>query len=1018
MIKDPWLVANLEITTELWRLRNKVYFEDVVVHWIGFKGRVYQLIRDNSIRMKGHINNTMEDLRILNYFKVRHRSCKVSSPIEVRWFPPNQDEIMICCDGASLGNPGPTGAGVTFRDANAAVLGVLCVGLRLQTNFYTEVCAVIYGAMLARKWNFRSICVQSDSMSCIQAFQNEDASAKQACLLDEDIFEFYEGRPVSMLSVKWPGERESWREIDVTVAEVMEIKDMEFEAEKEMKNGHGQFCPISVQLLAMVCGCLSRVERTQQQGIEVADYGLVLSRGIIEDSQNPSFRTGKSFDIETVDVRYGFSYDPKNEDHRVGTLVITSFRSADLNVYSLKADIWKTSSIQFVHAPKGELQRQLQMPHELLGTTELQMCALGGALYLYWSDQEGAQVWLMKDYAVQDSWIRLISIDHKVFPIHPYFHLKGILGGLVLFERPGKDQFVYHLQQKRMIKLQIYEGYESDDDYDGWNDYIRVVYMWSISWSMDQLSESRYRHEIRIRASLVDSRDRTVLQPISDAATEMLPRIVNADNPSTSFAANFVHASTDKNRCSINRLLWTPSGRYLLTGSQRGEITIWNGQSFNFEMTLQAHDQAIRSMVWSHNGNWMVTGDDLGTIKCWGSSLNNFKINKSAHKELVCDLSMAGHGRNVKSVDCHPTKSLLASGGKDNLVKLWDAESGKELQSLHGHKKTVTCVKWNQNGNWLLTASEDQLIKLYDVRAVKELRSFRGHWNDVTALAWDPFHEDYFVSGSFDASIFHWLVAHDTAQVEITGAHENSVRGLACHPSGYNLCSSSNDHTTRFWCRNRLGDPPWDRFNTGYEQGFDVYNPALVGRVPSNFSVPDGPSTGPFATGLPRNEGAIPGIGVAMRLSMPFRQRIGGEQQRQSFPVSMLVRPPQLPLGSHPSLLAPGQSYHQFFPHMLPPQQQHHQPYQQQIPSLQVPPSNMPLISHSHLSRPPQMAGFLLMLSVSNSQQLPPMPGEMGMQGSMNQTVPPMPYGHMMDQMHSGSVPANALQQPPHGDYA
>ncbi|XP_026378452.1 uncharacterized protein LOC113272874 [Papaver somniferum] len=237
MIKDLWLVANLAITTELWRLRNKVYFEDVVAHWLGFKGRVYQLIRDNSMRMKGHMNNTMEDLRILNYFKVKHRSCKVSSPIEVRWCPPNQDEIMICCDGASLGNPGPTGAGVTFRDANAVVLGVLCVGLGLQTNFYAEVCAVIYSAMLARRWNFRSICVQSDSMSCIQAFQNEglpwqlnqkwrlarsfysniryihkyrevnffvDASAKQACLLDEYIFEFYKGRPISMLSVEWP----------------------------------------------------------------------------------------------------------------------------------------------------------------------------------------------------------------------------------------------------------------------------------------------------------------------------------------------------------------------------------------------------------------------------------------------------------------------------------------------------------------------------------------------------------------------------------------------------------------------------------------------------------------------------------------------------------------------------------------------------------------------------------------------------------------------------------------------
>lgn len=26
------------------------------------------------------------------------------------------------------------------------------------------------------------------------------------------------------------------------------------------------------------------------------------------------------------------------------------------------------------------------------------------------------------------------------------------------------------------------------------------------------------------------------------------------------------------------------------------------------------------------------------------------------------------------------------------------------------------------------------------------------------ALAWHPFHEEYFVSGSFDGSIFHWLV--------------------------------------------------------------------------------------------------------------------------------------------------------------------------------------------------------------------------------------------------------------------
>jgi polyadenylation factor subunit 2 len=110
-------------------------------------------------------------------------------------------------------------------------------------------------------------------------------------------------------------------------------------------------------------------------------------------------------------------------------------------------------------------------------------------------------------------------------------------------------------------------------------------------------------------------------------------------------------------------LQWTPTGRRLITGSQSGEFTLWNGQSFNFEMILQvsllqnkslgnhlsssntfysitkailgllpkgivlkvgfvgiallrqAHDLAVRSMIWSHNENWMVTGDDGGCIK-------------------------------------------------------------------------------------------------------------------------------------------------------------------------------------------------------------------------------------------------------------------------------------------------------------------------------------------------------------------------------------------------------------------
>ncbi|KAL8546829.1 hypothetical protein ACS0TY_006520 [Phlomoides rotata] len=553
---------------------------------------------------------------------------------------------------------------------------------------------------------------------------------------------------------------------------------------------------------------------------------------------------------------------------------------------------------------------------------------------------------------------------------------------------------------------------------------------------------------MQLRMFQRDSRDRTVLQPTPAAAIDMLPTAAYLDNPSTSFAAKFVHTSLNKNRCPINQVLWTPSGRRLITGSQSGEFTLWNGQSFNFEMILQAHEQAVRSMVWSYNENWMVTGDDGGAIKYWQNNMNNVKANKSAHKESVRGLSfcrtdlkfcscsddttvkvwdfarcqeersLSGHGWDVKCVDWHPTKSLLVSGGKDNLIKLWDAKSQRELCSFHGHKNTVLCVKWNQNGNWVLTASKDQIIKLYDIRAMKELESFRGHRKDVTALAWHPFHEEYFVSGSYDGSIFHWLVGHETPQVEIQTAHDNSVWGLAWHPIGYLLCSGGNDHATKFWCRNRPGDSAREKLNMGPNQGFGDQNPSMIGRVSVPFQMAEPPTTpGPFGPGLARNEGTIPGIGAAMPLAISSLD--SSAQGEQKPPMS---GPPPLPPGPHPSLLAGKQQqpYQQNAPqqHQSLPQQMSPLPLPPpNLPQMQ-PPSHMPLLPHPHLSRPPPQLQQLntsgnVQSSMPGSMQ---MPGPMGMQGGMNQMVPSLPQGHFMQMnpMPAGSGPPGNM--PPGGN--
>lgn len=44
---------------------------------------------------------------------------------------------------------------------------------------------------------------------------------------------------------------------------------------------------------------------------------------------------------------------------------------------------------------------------------------------------------------------------------------------------------------------------------------------------------------------------------------------------------------------------------------------------------------------------------------------------------------LTGHGWDVKCVKWHPTKGLLASGSKDNLVKFWDPRTSTVLTTLY-----------------------------------------------------------------------------------------------------------------------------------------------------------------------------------------------------------------------------------------------------------------------------------------------------------------------------------------------
>ncbi|CAF1231236.1 unnamed protein product [Adineta steineri] len=355
----------------------------------------------------------------------------------------------------------------------------------------------------------------------------------------------------------------------------------------------------------------------------------------------------------------------------------------------------------------------------------------------------------------------------------------------------------------------------------------------------------RYLENSIWQRNITDARS---LQPDVLYIPNLVPPHNLLSNPVNCVMTKFIRPATNKVRCPIFCVCWTPDGRRLITGASSGEFTLWNGLTFNFETILQAHDSAVRAMIWSNNEQWMLTGDHNGFVKYWQSNMNNVKVYQ-AHNDPVRGLTFSpndskfascsddsfirifdfmtgqeerelrGHGCDVKCVDWHPDKGLLVSGSKDSQqpIILWDPKSGKKLATLHAHKNTCMALKWNRhNGNWLISASRDHFCKLFDIRNLKEeVQCFRGHKKEACTLAWHPVHERLFSSGGSDGSIYFWHVGTEKELAGMDDAHEGMIWDMSWHPLGHMLVSGSNDHTTRFWTRNRPGDTVLERSEEG-----------------------------------------------------------------------------------------------------------------------------------------------------------------------------------------------------------
>ena len=129
----------------------------------------------------------------------------------------------------------------------------------------------------------------------------------------------------------------------------------------------------------------------------------------------------------------------------------------------------------------------------------------------------------------------------------------------------------------------------------------------------------------------------------------------------------------------------------------------------------------MTQLAFSTEGTQLATASEDG-VSIW---------NTTTGEELFA-IQEAG---NIMRVAFSPDDKLLATGGPDGMVAIWDAETGRQILSLFGHTRPIFGIGFTPDGLRLATASGDETVKIWDIETGEELLTLVGHTGRVHGLA-------------------------------------------------------------------------------------------------------------------------------------------------------------------------------------------------------------------------------------------------------------------------------------------
>ncbi|MBN3940885.1 hypothetical protein [Nostoc sp. NMS9] len=200
---------------------------------------------------------------------------------------------------------------------------------------------------------------------------------------------------------------------------------------------------------------------------------------------------------------------------------------------------------------------------------------------------------------------------------------------------------------------------------------------------------------------------------------------------------------------------------------------------------LVGHTDIVWGLSFSPNGQVIASGGREGILKLWS---NNGRLLKNIKVHSV-----------ITNLNFSPDGQTIATASLDGTVKLWNT-NGVLLQTLQGHSNSVYDVGFSPDGKTLVSASKDKTLKIWS-RDGLLIKTLRGHSDEVNSVSFSPDGKTI-ASASDDKTVKLWST--DGTLLKTLRGHSEGVMDVSFSPDGKTIASASRDKTVKLW--NRYGN--------------------------------------------------------------------------------------------------------------------------------------------------------------------------------------------------------------------